>query len=192
MQFSAKLLALKLLWVEQEQWIGWYQWCKLSQECYQKGSCFPSSFGGECSGTPPECKECKEELACEQPKGNYENLAWQSVSMWFVDDTMMLFLLLQELWYQKKLLHPMIWTMTVLLQKVKYYPNIILYSHTANSFFCQWIRIPQPTFDLNWIGNTFFQMSAKRRKGKTVSIPVPSKMAALLSTRGPLGAPVSP
>ena len=38
----------------------------------------------------------------------------------------------------------------------------------------------------------FFQMSAKKRKGKTVSIPVQSKMAALLSTRGPLGAPVSP
>merc|ERR1711971_1386461 len=34
-----------------------------------KGSCFPSAFGGGCSGTPPECRDCKEELACDQPKG---------------------------------------------------------------------------------------------------------------------------
>jgi len=34
-----------------------------------KGSCFPSAFGGECSGTPPECRHCNEEVACNPPEG---------------------------------------------------------------------------------------------------------------------------
>ena len=28
------------------------------------GSCFPLSFGGGCSGTPPECRECKDAIKC--------------------------------------------------------------------------------------------------------------------------------
>ena len=28
------------------------------------GSCFPPDFGGSCSGTPPECQECKEAVKC--------------------------------------------------------------------------------------------------------------------------------
>ena len=28
------------------------------------GSCFPQSFGGSCSGTPPECQDCKRALNC--------------------------------------------------------------------------------------------------------------------------------
>ena len=29
-----------------------------------KGSCFPQAFGGSCSGTPPECRDCNEEVDC--------------------------------------------------------------------------------------------------------------------------------
>ena len=28
------------------------------------GSCFPPDFGGTCSGTPPECQECKDAVDC--------------------------------------------------------------------------------------------------------------------------------
>merc|ERR1711911_178048 len=28
------------------------------------GSCFPDSFGGECSGTPPECQDCNKAISC--------------------------------------------------------------------------------------------------------------------------------
>ena len=28
------------------------------------GSCFPQSFGGSCSGTPPECRDCIDVLNC--------------------------------------------------------------------------------------------------------------------------------
>ena len=30
------------------------------------GSCFPPSFGGACSGVPPECEECTKQLDCEK------------------------------------------------------------------------------------------------------------------------------
>merc|ERR1712137_672271 len=29
-----------------------------------KGSCFPDSFGGECSGTPRECQDCNKAISC--------------------------------------------------------------------------------------------------------------------------------
>ena len=29
------------------------------------GSCFPPDFGGSCSGTPPECQECKDAVNCD-------------------------------------------------------------------------------------------------------------------------------
>ena len=29
-----------------------------------QGSCFPQSFGGSCSGTPPECQDCNRALRC--------------------------------------------------------------------------------------------------------------------------------
>ena len=28
------------------------------------GSCFPKSFGGSCSGTPPECSNCNQVIKC--------------------------------------------------------------------------------------------------------------------------------
>ena len=28
------------------------------------GSCFPASFGGSCSGTPPECQDCNRAVSC--------------------------------------------------------------------------------------------------------------------------------
>ena len=31
-----------------------------------KGSCFSDFFGGECSGTPPECQDCKDAIQCER------------------------------------------------------------------------------------------------------------------------------
>ena len=31
------------------------------------GSCFPDSFGGGCSGTPPECSNCNTVLSCQEP-----------------------------------------------------------------------------------------------------------------------------
>ena len=31
------------------------------------GSCFPHSYGGECSGTPPECSNCNNVLTCHEP-----------------------------------------------------------------------------------------------------------------------------
>jgi len=37
-----------------------------------KGSCFPASFGGRCSGTPPECQDCNKVKNCEkslEPRG---------------------------------------------------------------------------------------------------------------------------
>ena len=42
------------------------------------GSCFPKSFGGGCSGTPPECQDCNKEVRCskhgvEQIKGEGDN-----------------------------------------------------------------------------------------------------------------------
>ena len=30
------------------------------------GSCFPQSFGGSCSGTPPECQNCNRALSCSE------------------------------------------------------------------------------------------------------------------------------
>jgi len=33
------------------------------------GSCFSPDFGGSCSGTPPECLDCKEEVNCSGSKG---------------------------------------------------------------------------------------------------------------------------
>ena len=30
------------------------------------GSCFPPSFGGSCSGTPPECLDCNKALDCTE------------------------------------------------------------------------------------------------------------------------------
>ena len=33
------------------------------------GSCFPASFGGECSGTPAECLDCNQKLNCLENGG---------------------------------------------------------------------------------------------------------------------------
>lgn len=30
------------------------------------GSCFPDSFGGSCSGTPPECQDCNQKVSCSK------------------------------------------------------------------------------------------------------------------------------
>ena len=30
------------------------------------GSCFPPAFGGSCSGTPPECQDCKDAVDCQE------------------------------------------------------------------------------------------------------------------------------
>merc|ERR1719219_1283846 len=30
------------------------------------GSCFPHSFGGSCSGTPPECRDCNQVMTCSE------------------------------------------------------------------------------------------------------------------------------
>jgi hypothetical protein len=30
------------------------------------GSCFPDSFGGSCSGTPPECQHCNQIVSCSE------------------------------------------------------------------------------------------------------------------------------
>ena len=30
------------------------------------GSCFPASFGGDCSGTPAECRDCNQRLNCPE------------------------------------------------------------------------------------------------------------------------------
>jgi hypothetical protein len=32
-----------------------------------KGSCFPDSFGGRCSGTPRECQDCNQAITCKEP-----------------------------------------------------------------------------------------------------------------------------
>merc|ERR1712018_86526 len=32
----------------------------------RSGSCFPYSFGGSCSGTPPECRDCNQVLSCSE------------------------------------------------------------------------------------------------------------------------------
>ena len=37
------------------------------------GSCFPPSFGGSCSGTPPECQDCSKALECQEDDGE-ENI----------------------------------------------------------------------------------------------------------------------
>ena len=37
------------------------------------GSCFPPDFGGSCSGTPPECKECKNAVDCYEAIEEEEN-----------------------------------------------------------------------------------------------------------------------
>merc|ERR1719350_175663 len=34
------------------------------------GSCFPQSFGGSCSGTPPECQDCNRALNCSSGGGS--------------------------------------------------------------------------------------------------------------------------
>ena len=39
------------------------------------GSCFPPDFGGSCSGTPPECQECKDAVNCDVEEGEEDNLA---------------------------------------------------------------------------------------------------------------------
>merc|ERR1712110_260689 len=31
-----------------------------------KGSCFPNSFGGSCSGTPRECQDCNRAITCQE------------------------------------------------------------------------------------------------------------------------------
>ena len=33
------------------------------------GSCFPQSFGGDCSGTPPECEDCNRVVYCQEGGG---------------------------------------------------------------------------------------------------------------------------
>ena len=33
---------------------------------YTSGSCFPESFGGGCSGTPPECQDCNQKVSCSK------------------------------------------------------------------------------------------------------------------------------
>ena len=35
------------------------------------GSCFSSTFGGSCSGTPPECKKCKDALKCSEGEDDF-------------------------------------------------------------------------------------------------------------------------
>ena len=37
----------------------------MGKKCCQ-GSCFSEFFGGACSGTPPECQDCKEAIQCER------------------------------------------------------------------------------------------------------------------------------
>lgn len=34
-----------------------------------QGSCFPDSFGGECSGTPRECQDCNRAIRCQEETG---------------------------------------------------------------------------------------------------------------------------
>ena len=38
------------------------------------GSCFPPDFRGSCSGTPPECKDCKIALSCLPEVDEEENI----------------------------------------------------------------------------------------------------------------------
>ena len=37
------------------------------------GSCFPSLFGGTCSGTPAECEDCNTVVQCEEEGPDYES-----------------------------------------------------------------------------------------------------------------------
>ena len=37
------------------------------------GSCFPSLFGGTCSGTPAECSDCNTVVQCEEEGPDYES-----------------------------------------------------------------------------------------------------------------------
>ena len=41
------------------------------------GTCFSESFRGGCSGTPPECENCNEEVSCSEngrPQNNNEGI----------------------------------------------------------------------------------------------------------------------
>jgi len=38
-----------------------------------KGSCFPFSFGGDCSGTPRECLHCNRAITCRESDNNNNN-----------------------------------------------------------------------------------------------------------------------
>ena len=38
-----------------------------------KGSCFPFSFGGGCSGTPRECQDCNRAITCRESDNNNNN-----------------------------------------------------------------------------------------------------------------------
>ena len=41
-----------------------FSFCLFSRRGKTKGSCFPFSFGGGCSGTPRECQDCNRAIAC--------------------------------------------------------------------------------------------------------------------------------
>ena len=48
-----------------------YPFCVFTSSSYNgnvQGSCFPPSFGGSCTGTPPKCRECNSRCA-EKDKG---------------------------------------------------------------------------------------------------------------------------
>merc|ERR1712066_567227 len=51
-----------------------------SRPGHTMGSCFPASFGGECSGTPPECLDCNIELTCREPGQSSEQRPRRPVS----------------------------------------------------------------------------------------------------------------
>lgn len=50
------------------------------------GSCFPSLFGGTCSGTPSECEDCNQIISCEDEGPDYEDYeAFESRNETMVD-----------------------------------------------------------------------------------------------------------
>ena len=56
--------------LEEQLWgslchLKWYLLGKMWFFCLQ-GSCFSKSFGGFCSGTPPECLDCNRVIECER------------------------------------------------------------------------------------------------------------------------------
>jgi len=36
-----------------------------------EGGCFADSYGGDCSGTPPECQDCNKVISCDSNTGSY-------------------------------------------------------------------------------------------------------------------------